>query len=248
MPMQEPLLSIVIPTKDPRSEVLRRCVAAAQAAGQPGSVEILIVDSTEGTRVRDELANVGRVSYVSSLPPRGVYNAYNAGVSLARGKYVLFLGYDDIVLPGLDELLKSEDLACDRYDVILGRVLVEGRGVVAPRKPFFSLIFRNWPHQGMLYRRAIFQNLRYDERYRIQADHALNIQLARSRLQFKFSPLLVCYFAAGGLSSQAIDWQFRDAMPALIAHHFGPVWGVICHARRLGGDFKRMMRSLRRAQ
>ena len=237
---ERPLISFVIPIKDPISAVLSRCLFSILALNnnQSNKFEIIIVDSSASPCELAYFAEEKNISIIYSFPPKGIYSAYNIGVRSALGKYVMFLGHDDFLLPSFVQFLSSGVVSSEQYDVIIGRVVVENRGVVIPPKHFFALIFTNWVHQGMLYRREIFEIYTYRPEFKIQADHDLNIKLAKRNNRFYFSELIFSYFSTGGLSSNAIDYRFRTEMPRIISEQFGLAWGLVCYARRFAGDLK----------
>ncbi|MDA2926689.1 glycosyltransferase [Acidobacteria bacterium AH-259-G07] len=104
--MEQPLLSIIIPTYN-RKPILKKTLAALQ--GQPlekTRYEVIVVDdgSTDGTS--EELdqwaATLDLNLKVFHQTNRGQGPARNLALGKAAGKYILFLG-DDII-PGLDFL------------------------------------------------------------------------------------------------------------------------------------------------
>lgn len=102
MPAVAPeLISVIIPTRN-RSERLQRALQSAQAQGW-GNIEIVVVDdaSSDGTPALMERlsAEDQRIRYVRNDSPKGGGGARNAGIELARGKYVAFLDDDDVWLP-----------------------------------------------------------------------------------------------------------------------------------------------------
>ena len=105
-----PLFSVIIPTYD-REAFVADAVRSACAQGVDGT-EVLVVDdgSTDGTaRVLAGLARSGL--RVIRQDNAGVAAALNAGIAAARGRFVVPLGSDDLLAPGI----------LRRYAAMLGR-------------------------------------------------------------------------------------------------------------------------------
>jgi glycosyltransferase involved in cell wall biosynthesis len=95
--MSTPRFSIITATFN-RVAMLREAIASVQAQGRD-DIEHLIIDgaSTDGTR--EMLAEWPHLRVVSE-PDRGIYDAFNKGLDLARGEIVHFLNSDDLLVPG----------------------------------------------------------------------------------------------------------------------------------------------------
>ena len=99
----EMMLSVVIPVFN-KERTIRRCVESAlEGCSESLAAEIVLVDdgSTDGSadecaKLQLEYNNV----FVLSQENQGVSVARNAGIRLARGKYVAFLDADDEVTAG----------------------------------------------------------------------------------------------------------------------------------------------------
>ena len=128
-------ISVIIPVFEVKPEVLLRAVRSVpifnpgpdalhrtvQGVPDHPETEIIVVfdgcveryESSIGSILRDD----PRVRLIA-IPHGGVSRARNAGVSEARGRWVLFLDADDYLMPGaLENLLNS---AADGIDMVLG--------------------------------------------------------------------------------------------------------------------------------
>src|ERR1700730_938397 len=102
-PPPEKLLTVVIPHYN-QKDFLPRAVASV-LSGKPCELEIIIVDdgSTDGRApVLAALeATSPLITVIRCTVNQGVVRALNTGLAAARGRYVTFLGADDLVLPNL---------------------------------------------------------------------------------------------------------------------------------------------------
>ncbi len=233
------LISIIIAVKDIKIHLLDRALASVAAIMQNIPLEVIVVNSDDSM---DKEFWVHRYPFLSILdtPPEGVYPAFNAGISKARGQYVYFIGSDDILLPGMASLLAELSHSKRQPHVAIGRIFDEAAGIVRPFPNPLGLIIKNWHHQGMLFRRDVFDKYRFDCRYPIQADHFLNLQLSSNKhIKIKFFPQVLSFFSHGGISTTRIDWRFREDMPGHVGELFGPFWGAIAWSRRCVGTLRR---------
>lgn len=95
--MSEPVFSVVVPTFD-RRDVLEEVLAAVEAQEGAPELELLVVNdgSTDGTAElldRRRFRVPARVLHQENLGPAA---ARNHGVSVARGRFVAFLGDDTV--------------------------------------------------------------------------------------------------------------------------------------------------------
>lgn len=97
----EPIASIIIPTYNPRMELLTRSVQSALAQ-RLHDFEIIIVDDGSKTEIRNQIAALAETDQRIRILQQnncGVSSARNNGIRNARGIYIAFLDDDDILSP-----------------------------------------------------------------------------------------------------------------------------------------------------
>ena len=139
--------------------------------------EYIIIDggSTDGSvDVIKEYAD--RIDYWVSEPDKGIYNAMNKGIDVAKGEYCIFMNSGDCFynLSVLSDVLPS----LDGKDVIAGTtVLSDGRIYAAPERIALSfLYFETLCHQSSFIRTDMLRKYKYDEDYKIAADYKFLLQ------------------------------------------------------------------------
>ena len=116
-------VSIVIPSRN--EPYLAKTVEDLLSKAK-GSIEIIVV--LDGWWMSgDEISDDPRVNYLHFPKPRGMRNAINAGVSLARGKFIMKTDAHCLFSEGYDETLKKD---------------CEENWIVVPRR--YSLDVENW--------------------------------------------------------------------------------------------------------
>ncbi len=213
-----PLVTIITVTKN-AADCLERAILSVLEQSYP-HIEHIILDgaSTDGTveileRYNDKLA------YWRSESDNGVYEAMNKAVTFAKGDWILFLGADDELFPGFSEMAEGHLKKKDRiyYGCSLWKNMVFGF-VYTP----YRLARENITHQSIFYPRRVFEKYSYPEKYKVRADYALNMQLwADKEFRWEYIRILVSRYAAGGLSAQVIDEEFRKDRVSLVGKYTG---------------------------
>jgi glycosyltransferase involved in cell wall biosynthesis len=173
-------------------------------------VEYVVIDgaSTDGTY---ELAlHSDRViDRLISEPDRGIYDAMNKGIAVAKGKYLLFLNAGDTLANGtLDLLLKSatteSDLVCHAIKVYQQELFFANYQPEAPpTNPDPQHMY--WPHPGILARRTVFDLIgNFDISLRCSADlDWINRVMRKHSLSVNYCRQPIVNFSLGGVSSTA---------------------------------------------
>lgn len=224
--MSKPVVSVVLAAKDAAPEIFDLCLRSFAALRQRSRLQIVIVASGSVPDVEPSL--IGHFSSLIrvNVPPAGVYAAYNAGIPLATGRYLLFFGIDDIALPAMDRVI--EGLAASDCHVFASACHMQAGGLRRPSRYRISLAFRNWCHQGIFYALEVLADRRYQTEYRVRADHKMNIDILSDpsvRLEVSREP--VAYCSAGGLSSLQPDILFMRDFPRIVSQTFGRPVGAL---------------------
>lgn len=165
-------ISIITATYNSAS-TLRACLDSVASQQGIAQVEHIIVDGRSTDRTLAIVAEYPHVSKVISQPDRGIYHAFNKGVSIASGDVIYFLNSDDELL---DSSVVSDVLTAFNEDIdfYCGVVLFvnshDGRN-------FFSTTYKSDPisfkprHQAFFCRRYLFDQLGpFNECLNIAAD------------------------------------------------------------------------------
>jgi glycosyltransferase involved in cell wall biosynthesis len=143
-----------------------------------------------------------------SEPDHGIYDAMNKAIRLARGKWIYFLGSDDILRDCLGAVTNYLE---DERVIYFGTVHAPGLTAITqdPLGPW-QLLRRNICQQAIFYPRAIFETQQFDLRYRILSDWEFNMRCySSSEFRFKYIPVVVAnYNNLSGISSVSTDQQF----------------------------------------
>ena len=202
-----PLLESIVAHRGDETELI-----VVDGGSQDGSVEIL-------RRFESE------IDYWVSEPDRGIYDAMNKGISLARGNYILHLNAGDRLI----RIPRKELLGClaDGVDLASFAVDMEGFGLHWPRSSRFLARFSCvWHHQGSFYLRE--NHLGYDTQFVVHADFDLNQRMVLCGKSIRcFKDITVSGMGIGGISS---SMQHVGEVRRLITKNFGIVYAAMAFA------------------
>jgi len=212
------LISVILVTYN-AERFLQRCLDSIYSQHYP-HIEIIVMDGASTDRTTAILyENTDNIAFWKSEKDGGIYEAMNKALDHARGQWIYFIGADDVLTPEFSQLAEA---LTDPYAIYYGSVLKAGRkylGQMAPYKQAKTGI----NHQAIIYPAGIFSTRRYDTRYRISADHVLNMHChSDDRYHFTFRDFNIAIFNDTGISSMQKDALFEKEKAGLILKHFGP--------------------------
>jgi putative colanic acid biosynthesis glycosyltransferase len=193
---------------------------AASILGQTcKDFEWIVVDggSTDGTL--DVVgAHEAWIAELRSGPDRGVYDAMNRGLGLARGEFVVFMNAGDrFAQPEtLARVTAALDRAAGRVDLLFGGTILDlprNQRVYRPPRPAAALRC-GLPayHQATFVRRELHQAVPHDLAYRVSSDYYTIATMCRqgARTLGLDLPLAIHDCGPDNLSKRETRTRFRD--------------------------------------
>ncbi|MEJ1242489.1 glycosyltransferase family 2 protein [Chryseolinea sp. T2] len=191
--------------------------------------EVVVVD---GGSKDDTLQVVHRygdlvTSWISE-PDRGIFDAWNKGLRLAKGDWVMFLGSDDCLLPdALNQYVSFIDSLDHEVDFISSRVYYTDKNLVPYRVLGWAW---EWPrfqremtvaHPGSLHSRRLFEKYGvFSTAYRIVGDYEFLLR-GRNELRTAFMDKVTVRFREGGSSDSYA--AIRECFHASVSTGKSPV-------------------------
>jgi len=179
--------------------------------------EYIVVDggSLDGT-VEILKKYSSKIRWVSEFD-EGIYDAWNKGVKMATGDYILFMGSDDCLLDR--NVLSNAAVYTTKYpdaDFLCGGIVVvnektkveqivrDNMGKISTNIPLFL------PTQGMLIKTSVAKKYLFDTSFRIAADTYFYRQCYyQYNLKFQICDFLTEYFSDGGISSYTHTERYK---------------------------------------
>jgi glycosyltransferase involved in cell wall biosynthesis len=169
----------------------------------------------------------------------GVYDAMNKAITLCNGEWIYFLGADDTLFS--NQILQDVSRFLTRSNIIFyGNVRFLSSGRIYDGKfSGWKMVTRNISHQAIFYPRSVFTDLRFEPKYKVFADYALNLKLyGNNKYVFYHAPLIIAIFNDNGISGSGTkDLEFRADMASIIRENLS--WPFYFY-RRLRTFFVKM--------
>jgi glycosyltransferase involved in cell wall biosynthesis len=163
------------------------------------AIEYIVVDGGSNDGTLDLITSRGsEVDRWISEPDKGLYDAMNKGIDMAKGEWLYFLNCGDQLLIVPDCLQR----AGANYEIVSGSVLINGW---YPYRPRWNWLFRfgNFlHHQGTFYRKD--KMMTYDLKYRTLADINNNQRMYIAGYRCLILEDLIAIHTSGGVSNDRI--------------------------------------------
>ncbi len=171
--------------------------------------EWIIIDggSTDGSKELIEQYQQ-HFAYWCSEPDKGIYNAMNKGIAIARGEYLNFMNSGDCYFEK-DTLQKVFEKTL-YADVFYGDWVKHSNGkevvVKSPKIADLDFFFRHTIcHQAQFIKTENLKRDGYDESFKIYADWVFCVQLLLKGATTQYVEIPICVYDMSGVSSHLND-------------------------------------------
>ncbi|MBW2312908.1 MAG: glycosyltransferase [Deltaproteobacteria bacterium] len=215
-----PLVTVLTVTYNHAEGFARTLESVAAQRGV--DLEYVVVDGASQDRT-EQIAKHPRVDTFLSKPDRGISHAFNRGIDLARGRWLLFLNAGD-AFNAPDALARlANHIPGGRPALVSGQVDCGPKGIFPLAAPATTGPARHrarLAHQATLIPREFFDEYgRFDESFRIRMDYEWLLRLI-DREPIHWVPEVFVTYELGGLSSdprRALQQEI-EAMTAEMLH------------------------------
>lgn len=224
-----PLFSIVIACFN-AATTLGVAIESVVAQGRD-DVELIVIDgNSSDTTVAVIRAHAAHIDHWVSEPDSGIYDAWNKGVMAAHGRYIAFVGADDVLLPGALDAYAGLIAEAPDAEYLSARVEYgEGPRALLIGRPWRWDQFRRYmtvAHVGSLHRRTLFDRIGiFDDSFRITGDYELLLR-AGPTLRTAFMDFVTVRMGVGGVSSGQSRRVFDETARAKQEHARLPAWRI----------------------
>lgn len=202
-----PILISVITATYNSGSTLPRLITSFRKTKIQGIEWIIIDGSSRDDTVKIIMQAADIVDQYISEVDSGIYDAWNKGLKIAKGKYIAFIGSDDTVSEHcFTEMLSALD---GKHNVIAFRTAVVSNDRVEKelntaswQKPWNYPVNMGFSHPGTLHKSSLFSQGGFDASYKIAGDKEFllrNASLLKPKIHVTADPLLSFYL--GGVSS-----------------------------------------------
>ncbi len=232
--METPVISIITVCYNAEKEIVATLKSVKEQTFK--GYEYIIVDGASKDNTLKVIADSGVTpTHLVSEKDKGIYDAMNKGLALAKGDYLMFLNAGDS-LYSPSTLQQIADVAKANPDVIYGDTAIVDaeRNYLCPRRlrPPKNLT-RNSFKNGMLVCHQAFLPKRelampYDMQYRFSADFDWCVKiLSKATLCMPIEGYMVNYLEEGATTRnhvKSLKERFR-----IMTHHYGLLTTIFKH-------------------
>lgn len=220
---QHPLFSIVTVCFN-SGRTIRRTIESVLAQNCE-DYEYIIIDGKSSDDTMSivesyESAFKGKLSFVSE-PDKGIYDAFNKGVSRAKGDFIWIVNSDDYIESDALEFLYNickanigqNVIICGqmRFHELNGTTKIEGLPDPKIINDFAKRLLMGIPHPSSVYSRVVYEKCGlYDSRYKLSGDVDSFLAAYRSGTVFLPFDHIITNMSDGGVSNN-LNWKIRFA-------------------------------------
>ena len=201
------LLSVITVAFRNYEGVVKTWASLAHLARDPQiEFEWIVVDGGSDDGTAEFLENLNgeyQLRYLSEKD-KGIYDAMNKGIALARGNFAIFLNSGDVFHEDIAQCVRQLGSQNDDAMYIGDALLDFGEGHKVRRSAKSGwYIYHSLPasHQAIFFPVSGLQRFPYDLQYRVSSDYALAARLYKEGYTFKRIKGLVSEFSMGGVST-----------------------------------------------
>ena len=206
-----PLITVIVAVFN-GAKTLQQCIDSVAHQSYPNK-ELIIIDGASNDGTVDLLkANNEQIKYWISEPDKGIYSAWNKGLSQAKGDWICFLGADDYFWDAqvLERMAAQLVMITPHIHVAYSQIMLlnnDGEILYPISEPWAKIKDRFQqvmciPHQGVMHRRSLFElNGQFDESFRIAGDYELLLRELKKGDAIFIPDLITTGMRQGGISS-----------------------------------------------
>ena len=179
--------------------------------------EYIVIDggSTDGSvDVIKEYAD--KIDYWVSEPDKGIFNAMNKGVKVAKGEYLIFMNSGDMffnaeIIDNVFSLNIKEDIVCGDMALSIGDVKY------VPKELTMEFFYKSsLSHQASFIKRDVQLCFPYDETKKIVSDWRFYIEsIVLNNASYRKIDLIVSLFDFGGVSNTQREVEMLERQSVL---------------------------------
>ena len=199
------VISIIVATYN-AGKTIDKCLSSI-GLQKDARIELIVVDGDSTDCTMEKVRSSQFVDIYVSEKDHGIYDAWNKGILLSHGEYIMFVGSDDEILPKVlidyaDFVVKLEkgiDIVTAKSDF----VDLKGNLIKKIGKPYVWNEYKKnmeIAHGTTLHHKSLFDRIGYyDTQYKICADYEL-LMRDGGNLKAAFFDKTIMTFKVGGAS------------------------------------------------
>jgi glycosyltransferase involved in cell wall biosynthesis len=232
--MNKPVVSIITSTFNDKLSLLETAESINNSTYK--KLEWIVIDGASSDGTLEWLnSSSTNIAQWRSEPDDGIYDAWNKGLSLAKGEWIVFLGAGDLLEPNW--LARALSIDLPYYDLIYGDIELTFSGYSSSFGKKCGLAWGKavtklecsmcLPHPGMLHRKSLFDSNKFSTAYKIVGDWEFFIKIRRNIRAAKYCEgQIQASVPLVGVSAnhQSIERHFAERMRLMRDYQIEGCW------------------------
>lgn len=218
------MLSIITITKNDNEGLKRTLLSTRRLCTSFREIEHIIIDGSDHDK-----AEVNRVLCTAELnvnyfvrQPRGISDAFNCGIAMAKYRWIWFLNGGDEVYQELDHPCFWSLLSNVDADVLVFQLRLMQKAVTV-KAPFFYKLFppvSNWiPHPSTIINIEVFKKHGlFNESYKIAMDYEFWMRISTKDVVLNLISIPIATYDQTGISSTEISCVSLEGKKVLVKY------------------------------
>lgn len=188
------------------------------------NIEYLIIDGNSSDNTVEIIKKYSnRLHYVSE-PDKGIFDAMNKGIDMAKGDWVIFMNSGDIFSRNsiISEVFQKVSEKRD-ISIIYGSYILRKNMKLVPTNPFYNSSKKikgmGICHQSIFVRTEIARKYHFDLNYKVAADYNMMMNAYRDGFLFFDTNLPVAIYDTNGFSAKNALLQLEEVARICKAKH-----------------------------
>lgn len=201
--MKSPLFSIITVTFNAESEIERTLESVASQTYS--DYEFIVIDGKSKDKTV-ELVNSHpvHVDVLISEPDKGIYDAMNKGINIAKGNYIIFMNAGDTFASTDALAIAKKYLSGSEVDLLAGsaKVIYPDHSIKKKTgtKPYKGSKYMPVCHQSLFAKRDVLLRFPFDLSYKLAADFNFVMHAVNANCSFRLIDDDISLVSAGGVS------------------------------------------------
>lgn len=227
MQIDNPLISIITPTLN-SSKYLRKTIDSVKNQSYQ-NFEHIFIDGGSTDNTISIIKQYSEKSRIISEPDKGISDAFNKGIRLAKGAIVGIINSDDYYAENIFQDIINAYLNSDKFSILHGSmclIAIKKKRFIKPR-PFPKLTFYiDMPvyHPSVFVPKKIYDDIGiFDLKYKYSMDFDFLLRASKKGYKFKNINKIVSYFRFGGLANTNALKCHKEVLNSQLGNNLNPL-------------------------